>query len=194
MSDIDQNITILRSLVESTVDHRLRTSSDFAFLAGCIQGRLRQSVSVSTLERIWGYVKGYQSVRESTLSILAQFVGYPDWKTFVSDYCDVPSARSSHRVVAGSLFAADVPVDGCLAIEWNPGRRVIVRHVEFGVWRVENSIKSKLKVGDTFKCLRFTMNQPLYLENFLHEDEDWGLFVVGNRGGISRIELVKSIE
>lgn len=194
MSDIDQNITILRSMVEATVDHRLSTSSDFAFLAGCIQGRLRQSVSVSTLERIWGYVKGYQSVRESTLSILAQFVGYPDWKTFVSDYCDVPSARSSHRVVADSLFSADVPVGGYMAIEWNPGRRVILCQLDFGLWRVENSIKSKLKAGDTFKCLRFTMNQPLYLEDYHHGDENWGLFVVGNRGGITHIELVNSIE
>ena len=181
---------LLRTLVEESADHRVSTSTDFAFLSGCIQGRLHQTLSVSTLERIWGYVEGYQSIRESSLSILAQFVGYPDWKTFVADYCDVPSAQSSHRVLASTMTCDDVPIGGTIVIEWNPGRHCSLQHLSDGQWQVVESIKSKLQPGDRFLCRRFTLNQPLYLEDFRHNDEEPTLFVVGNRGGLTKIEQV----
>lgn len=192
MSNMDQNIALLRQLVEDAADHRISTSSDFAFLSGCIQGRLRQTVSTSTLERIWGYVEGYQSVRESTLSILAQFVGYPDWVTFVRDYCSVPSAQSSHRVLAPSLTASQVPTDDKVVIEWPPERRCLLKHLGEGLWQVVEREKTKLAVGDTFRCQRFILGAPLFLEDYRHGDEDPGLFVVGNRSGLSRAEVIKS--
>lgn len=190
MSDINQNISILRVLVEQAVDHRVNTSTDFAFLSGCIQGRLKQTISVSTLERIWGYVEGYQTVRESTLDILSRFVGFPDWQTFVSDYCEVSSAQSSHRISAPTLLASDVPVGGIVVIEWNPGRHCEIRHRGDGEWEVTTSVKSKLSVGDTFRCQRFTLNQPLYLEDYCHAAEQPSLFVVGNRGGLTKAAVL----
>ncbi len=191
MSDINQNIMILRSLVEESVDHRLNTSTDFAYLAGCIQGRLKQTISVSTLERIWGYVKGYQTVRESTLSILAQFIGYSDWSTFVRDYCDVPSAQSSHRVTMPMLTYNEVPVGGEVIIEWNPNRHCKLRHDGQGYWTVVESLRSKLSSGDKFLCYRFTLHQPLYLDEFRHKEEEPCIFVVGNRGGLTKADRVE---
>lgn len=189
MSDLNQNISILRTLVEEAADHRVSTSTDFAFLSGCIQGRLHQTVSVSTLERIWGYVEGYQTIRESTLDILARFTGFADWRTFVADYCSVPSAQSSHRLSSPTLTADKVAVDALLTIEWNPGRRCLLRHLGDGLWRVEESIKSKLAPGDTFRCQRFTVGLPLFLDDYRHADEPPSLFVVGNRGGLTAIAL-----
>lgn len=186
-----QNITILCSLVEQAADHRISTSSDFAFLSGCIQGRLKQTVSVSTLERIWGYVDSYQNVRESTLDILARFAGFPDWKTFVADYCNVPSAQSSHRIAATSYSADQIPQGTLVAIEWNPNRHCLLLHLGDGRWRVEQSINSKLSIGDTFSCQRFILNEPLYLNDFKHGDDDSALFVVGNRGGLTKFTFVK---
>lgn len=190
MRNKSQNITILCSVVEQAADHRISTSSDFTFLSGCIQGRLKQTVSTSTLERIWGYVDGYQNVRESTLDILARFAGFPDWKTFVADYCNVPSAQSSRRIMASSYSADQIPQNTLLAIEWNPNRHCLLLHLGNGRWRVEQSINSKLAIGDTFSCQRFILNEPLYLNDFKHADDEPALFVVGNRGGLTKIALV----
>ena len=77
MSDPNQNIAILRSLVEESAQSKAITSSDYIYLAGAIQGRTNKHLGVTTLKRIWGYVEGYKSVRKSTLDILAQFVGLP---------------------------------------------------------------------------------------------------------------------
>lgn len=74
MPDTIQNIALLRQKVEESANHRLKTSTDFTFLSGEIQGRLGQTLSVATLKRLWGYVDGYESARETTLDILARFV------------------------------------------------------------------------------------------------------------------------
>ena len=86
-----QYINLLRQLVEEAANHRIETFTDFIFLSGEIQGRLWENLSASTLKRLWGYVDGYASERPSTLDILARFTGFPDWETFVSDYCEVES-------------------------------------------------------------------------------------------------------
>ena len=188
MTQNSQYIMLLRTLVEETADHRISSSTDFAYLSGCIQGRLKETLSVSTLERIWGYVEGYQTIRESTLDVLARFVGFPDWKSFVTGYCEVPSAQSSMRIVAGAVPSSDIPEGGRLAIEWNPGRHVELLHLGGGQWRVEASVNSKLAAGDTFRCERFIPGQTLLLDNYRHGGEEPGLFAVGRRGGLTLVE------
>lgn len=190
MLDNNQNIMLLRTLSEEAAGHRVSTSTDFTFLSGCIQGRLKETLSVSTLERVWGYVEGYRNIRESTLDVLSRFVGYPDWKTFVADYCEVPSAQTSHRILAPTLTADEVPTGKNVVIEWVPGRRVILRHEGDGCWQVMESERSKLAVGDRFRCHRFTLNQPLYLEDLQQIEAPSNLFVVGCKGGLTRAEVL----
>lgn len=191
MSYNSQYIMLLRTLVEEAADHRVSTTTDFAFLSGCIQGRLKQTLSVSTLERIWGYVDGYQSIRENTLNVLARFVGFASWRSFVNDYCEVPSAASSHRVLSPALLAADVPDGGRVRLCWNPGRDVVLLHLGDGCWRVESSVGSKLRVGDTFRCDRFILGHPVYLEELRQEGKEACYYVAGNKGGLTLAEVVQ---
>ena len=67
MPDTIQNINPLRQRVEESANHRIKTSTNFTFLSGMIQERLGDTLGPSTLKRIWGYVEGYASTRESTL-------------------------------------------------------------------------------------------------------------------------------
>ena len=181
-----QHITLLRQLVEESADHRIETSNDFIFLSGEIRGRLNENLSVSTLKRLWGYVDGYASVRPSTLDILARFVGFPDWETFVSDYCEVEGVQSSHRVVGKSLYAKDLNIGAQMKIAWNPNRRCTLKHLGNSLFEVTESVNAKLKAGDRFLCQRFTLNQPLYVE-LLTKDGNTELFVMGNKGGLTKI-------
>lgn len=184
-----QHITLLRQLVEESADHRIETSNDFIFLSGEIQGRLKENLSVSTLKRLWGYVDGYASVRPSTLDILARFVGFPDWETFVSDYCEVENVQSSHRVVSPSLYSKDLDAGKQVNICWNPNRCCLLKHLGNSLFEVITSDNAKLKSGDRFLCQRFTLNQPLYVE-LLTKDGNTELFVMGNKGGLTSLTLL----
>lgn len=181
-----QHITLLRQLVEESADHAIATSNDFIFLSGEIRGRLNENLSVSTLKRLWGYVDGYASVRPSTLDILARFVGFPDWETFVSDYCEVESVQSSHRVVGESLFAKDLSVGDNVEIRWNPNRRLLLNYLGGNIFTITESENAKLKAGDRFLCQRFILNQPLFVD-VLSDDGQTAVFVMGNKGGLTKI-------
>lgn len=181
----------MRQLVEESANHTVNTSNDFIFLSGEIQGRLKETLSASTLKRLWGYVDGYASVRPSTLDILARFVGFPDWETFVSDYCEVESVQSSHRVVSKSLYTKDLNAGNQVEIAWNPNRRCMLKYLGNSLFEVVTSENAKLKPGDRFLCQRFTMNQPLYVE-LLTQDGNTELFVMGNKGGLTEVRPLQS--
>lgn len=189
MSVNPQHITLLRQLVEESANHRIETSTDFIFLSGEIQGRLRENLSASTLKRLWGYVNGYASARPSTLDILARFTGFPDWETFVSDYCEVESVQSSHRVVSESIYAKDLTVGDQLEIRWNPNRRCLLSYQGENLFVVCGSENAKLKVGDSFLCDRFTPHEALYVERLSH-DGSKELFVMGNKGGLTKVQKI----
>lgn len=192
MNDPNQNIALLRNLVEESAHCKAATSNDFIYLAGAIQGRTNNNLSVSTLKRIWGYIEGYKSVRESTLDILAVFVGYPDYETFVSDYCDSQAVRSSHRVMTESFSSDQIPVDSLIAIEWNPNRRLVLQHQGHGLYTVIESHNSKVAVGDTFVLHSFIIGQPMVLTNYVHLDQEPCLFVIGNKGGLTSFRVLPS--
>lgn len=181
-----QHVTLLRQLVEESADHPVATSTDFIFLSGEIQGRLKETLSTSTLKRLWGYVEGYTTVRTSTLDILARFAGFPDWETFVSDYCEVKSVQSSHRVVNKSLYANDLAVNNQVEIRWNPNRRCLLTYQGDNKFLVSESENSKMKTGETFLCDRFTQNEPLYVQR-IFPDGTTELFVMGNKGGLTKV-------
>lgn len=181
-----QHITLLRQLVEESADHPISTSNDFIFLSREIQGRLKETLSVSTLKRLWGYVDGYTTVRTSTLEILARFVGFPDWETFVSDYCEVESVQSSHRVVNPSLYANELNPYDQVEIRWNPNRRCLLTYRGKNLFVVAETENAKLKAGDSFLCDRFTLNEPLYVHKIV-ENDAIELFVMGNKGGLTKV-------
>ena len=192
MNDYSQNITILRSLVEKVAGHKMQTSNDFIYLCGSIQGRLNITLGVSTLKRIWGYVDGVCKPRNSTLDILSQYVGYADWETFVCDFCGSDEARSSQVLWSKSIKSIDIPEGAEFEITWNPGRRLLLRHLDKDQFLVLESEKSKIKVGDKFHCDRFILLQPLNLFNLEREGCDPCDFIVGNKGGLLTISLLDS--
>ena len=194
MSDTNQNILLLCYSVEQSIDHRVATSSDFIYLAGVISGRLNESISVSTLKRIWGYIDGYHSVREHTLDILAMLVGYPDFETFVSDYCQSDAVRSSQIVFTKPLNIEDLQRGDRVELQWNPGRLVRLEYLSDSKFKVLYSEKSKIKKGDTFICRSFYLHHPYFLENLVHQNEEPCNFVIGNKGGLTVVRKLAEDE
>lgn len=189
MSSDDNNILILRKMVEESVSRPMKTPADFQFLTGVIQERCKETLGVTTLKRIWGYIDGYDTVRYSTLSVLARCVGFHDWDDFVAHHDK--DGETSQMVFGRTLYAADIEVGGQLRIAWAPDRRVLLEHLGDGSFKVLAAENSKLKVGDTFHCSCFILGQPLYLDSFVRDGKTPTQFVVGNKGGLTIVERGK---
>ena len=75
---LDYKRRILCDAVEKALNLRMRTPKDFVFLRDQIFSKLGVMISPTTLKRIWGYITVESTPRDSSLTVLAQFVGYTD--------------------------------------------------------------------------------------------------------------------
>ena len=186
MSPNENDILMLRKMVEESVSRPMKTPADFQFLTGVIQERCKETLGVTTLKRIWGYVDGYDTIRYSTLSILARCVGYHDWDDYVAHRDR--GGDSSQMVFGRTLYASELDVGSTVKIAWAPDRRVMLKHLGDGRFEVIRSENSKLKAGDVFHCTCFIIGQPLYLDEFVRDGKAPTLFLVGNKGGLTMAE------
>ena len=185
-----QYIEQLKALVAESAMCDMTKASDFMSLHRQILQRTDCTVSVSTLKRFFGYIDGYSGVHETTLNTLSRFVGYSDWHTFVADYCGVEDNQTSHRVLSTSLPVSQLAEDDRVAIEWNPNRRLVLRHLGQGLFEVVEAHNSKMIVGDRFRCNSFTIGHPLYVSDYLHADNPPTPFVAGKKGGLTKIDVL----
>ena len=114
----DAHLEKLKHDVGESCSLKLNTSKNFEILKYLIKERNGDHLSVTTLKRIWGYVEGYQGIREDSLNILSRFLGYPDWKTYVADRCGDKKKRSSHYIITNALLVEDIETNEMLEIFW----------------------------------------------------------------------------
>lgn len=143
LKENELEIVLLRNMIETSVSRKMKTPADFQFLTGVIQERCRETLGVTTLKRVWGYVDGYDTMRFSTLSILARCVGFRDWEDFLENHSR--SGDSSNVVLGRSIATSELAVDSTMTITWAPDRRVLIRHLGNGNFVVLESANSKLK-------------------------------------------------
>ena len=80
--DTEQYIQLLRLRVEDELGTPMRTPKDFDALSESIFQKVHLQLSSSTLKRIWGYLATASLPRQSSLDVLAQYVGYANFQAF----------------------------------------------------------------------------------------------------------------
>ena len=175
--------TLLRA-VQETGGYSLSGSRDFESLSEQIMLRTRERISPTTLKRMFGYLKEDVEPRAFTLDVLAQFVGYKNYKAFCHDYAKDATIQSnvvlSQRLSADSLTARQR-----VRLTWKPDRVCIISYKGKGTWEVEEARQTKLCAGDTFRCHLFIAHEPLFLDELCHGAGQPVSYVVGKRDGIT---------
>ena len=72
----------LKQEVETLVGRSVKTPKDFEFLSRQIEGYTNETISVSTLKRMWGYVASPCKPSKYNLNLLSRMIGYSDWEAF----------------------------------------------------------------------------------------------------------------
>ena len=85
MHKTSPEITELKKRIETSVKRKMKTPTDFIFLSGAVFERTRETMSPTTLKRLWGYIDGADQTRNSTLEILSRFLGFSNWDSFVAE-------------------------------------------------------------------------------------------------------------
>ena len=118
----------LMSLVERKYRKAVKTSTDFYTLAADIESKTKERVSPSTLKRMWGYVNMTPIPRQTTLDVLARYIGKDDYKTFCDDLKHT-EAFHSRFFTADFINANDLKPEAGIEIGWSPDRMVTLKYL-----------------------------------------------------------------
>lgn len=164
-SDIPQ-IVILRQRVERRFGKRLAVHADFLALVAEVEMVLRQHISESTLERVWGYsTRGYDTVSLRTLDVLSRYAEGGDWREFCEKLAS-GNGCESELFNAEHIHSRDLAIGDRLQIGWLPDRLCTVRYTGENRFVAEECHNSKMQKGDTFSCLQFSLGKELILSDF----------------------------
>ena len=184
MNNNSPEIQELLRQIDDTIDFKLKSPADFDRLSDIIWERTRETISPSTLKRLWGYFKGVGTIRNSTLVILAKYLGYKGWDDFL---CHLNQENGSDPVASPTVKTDDLSIDDRITVSWKPNRRCTFRYLGNQQFIVEKAENSKLKTGDTFCCSVFIVGAPLYLTNLVQGDKAPVTFIAGKKDGLCEV-------
>lgn len=176
----------LLSAVEKKYGAPLQSTNDFNVLAAILKFEGRETLSSSTLKRLWNYVSQETTPRRATLDVLARFVGYKDFKDYRLSL--LGNATDSSAFLDVSILTADeVEQNGKVTIGWEPNRVVRLRKVGDSLFEVEESINSKLREGDRLQCSCFFKGLPLIIPSVQRGEDRLPSFIAGKSTGLNLI-------
>lgn len=187
MSDDKHNIESLLALVERRVKHPLSTISNLNQLVVEIKESTSESLSISTLRRLFGMVETAHEPSISTLDILSRFVGYRTWQHFVAR--DGDSESQSQFLNEDVVRCDQLEVGAIVELEWAPSRRCRLKSLGYGRFEVVLSINSKLAEGDTLCCKVVCVGQPFVATDIMRGDRHERMYVAGREDGVSALRV-----
>ncbi|MCQ2348151.1 MAG: hypothetical protein MJZ65_03075 [Paludibacteraceae bacterium] len=179
----------LRLDIEHNISRRMLTPYDFEFLAGAIWERLHENLSPTTLKRLWGYIDGADTARHTTLSLLAQFLGFQDWEAYLADLSTRTDIESQDFMGDG-VHTSDLAVGQRVEVTWLPNRKCVFRYLGDSRFEVIEAANAKLKVGNQFTCSYFFKGQPMYLDNLVQGTNPPVSYVAGSKTGLTDVTLL----
>lgn len=177
----------LLSAVEKKYGAPMRSTNDFNVLSAILKFEGRESLSSSTLKRLWNYVSQETTPRKATLDVLARFVGFKDFKDYRLSQLGAIT-DSSAFIDTTILSADDVEPNGVVTIGWEPNRIVRLSKVGDSLFEVQESINSKLHKGDLLQCSCFFKGLPLIIPSVKRGEERLPSFIAGKANGLNLLK------
>ncbi len=185
---------LLRARVEEVMGRCMKQHKDFILLATHIFMRSGVPISSTTLKRFWGVIEQTtkpHSIRVTTLDLLAKLCGYIDFAAFCADIeGNVGQDIGSEPCLGKVVLTSSLPEGSILRLMWSPNRCVTVRYEGMEVFRVLESLGSKIRQDATFHCSQFVEHQPLLLTCLINPGEKPVNYVCAKQEGGLFIEYV----
>lgn len=191
VSVIIPEIVALRQRVEATFGKPLATHNSFIALVDAIESSVKEHLSESTLERMWGYsTRGTDAISLRTLDVLSRYVGAASWKGFCTDLKE-SSGVESEEFGGESIISFSLEIGTSLRLGWLPNRLITVQYLGNNRFVVTESLNSSLIPGDSFECLQIQAGRPLYLDRFLRAGSDTeSRYVAGEKNGLTLVKVL----
>lgn len=153
-----------------------------------IQEATGQTLGTTTLKRMMGFVNGPASSRPSSLDIIAQYLGYPDYNLLAKDLGE-DTEISDFRPVE-SIDSIDLEIGEQIQITYQPNRLLVLTYIGENKYVVNESRGSKLLKGDKLIIAGFYIGFELLVSDVERGGCHLGSYQAAKQGGLTSVEIV----
>ncbi len=189
MGERDKLIGTLRIKVEEKFGRKLAAPTDFNRLILSMQEETGETLSLSTLKRIWKYADPAHRTSDTSLSCLARFVGYKDWYGFL-DASGKSGETDSGFLIDKRIYADALRKGDILEMGWEPDRYCRIMKLEKDVFEVLECRNGKLEAGDIFRANTFSLGLPFCVTDIRRGEKTLGAYVAGRKKGLTLLNLL----
>lgn len=181
-------IAVLREEAELKFGCPIEAPRHFTALSFDIEDSQKEYLSETTLQRVWLYKPGYDTVAVHTLNVLSRYCGYANWDIFQQYLKD--SSHIESEMFDGEKIDVSTLKEGTrIRIGWRPDRICIIQYLGNSTFKAIETHNAKLQPGDIFTCSQLQIGRELRLDN-LKRDNTEMTYVAGTRNGLSLLEIM----
>ncbi|MCM1293478.1 MAG: hypothetical protein NC111_04825 [Bacteroides sp.] len=178
----------IKKLIKDKFKVEIQYSQQCEALAMAIQEETGQTLSTTTLKRMLGFVNGPAQSRPSSLDILAQYLGYPDYKLLAQDLGE-NTEISEFRLVE-NITSDDLMEGEQIQVTYHPNRVLVLSYIGQNLYLVNESRGSKLQKGDKLLISGFYVGFELLISDVERGKQHLGSYVAAKQGGLTSIEIL----
>lgn len=183
----DIALETLINLTNARLGYAPTTPSEFNELASDIRKETGRTLSLSSIKRLWGYVRYEGFPSSTTLNTLAIYNGYTSWDSFFSEI-NRSNSDCESGFLTDSLINADTLKTGDrLQLSWNDDKMCEIECVGELRFRVIMSHNIKLLPGDLFTMHTVSLGHPIYLSNIVRDTLHIPAYYGARQGGLRHI-------
>lgn len=167
--------------------HVLQIPADCEYLALDIESKTGIHIGATTLKRLLGFAADARSPHESTLNLIAQYLGFANWRELAKTDTE---GNSGFDMTNEEIRSANLKIGSQVEIKYLPDRRIVLDYLGDNHYCVSLSENSKLSVGDKLEIYNFVLRHPLLALNVWRNNQPLGQFTAGRISGLSSIEIL----
>lgn len=164
-------------------------SVDFDILAQAIRDKTNESLGVNTLKRLFGYKTEKVVPRLSTMDVIAQFLGYPDYESLIKELGD--EADISMFTPIDYLEVKDLEKGTQVRISYDPNRIFFLTYLgdmQFIVNEVEGS--KNIQKGDVLTISQLAVGHRMVVSQVNRNGENLGSYESAKYKGLKSVEII----
>lgn len=174
--------------IEQKFNKEIRYPSDCEALAGDIYRITKNSISTSTLKRIFGFIEGSKEPRLYTLDVLAKYLGYNNWDNYIENLVNIDN---SDFVVIDQLEIEHIKPNTKIELRYAPESFILLNYEGDFQFTIIESENSKLIKGDHLRIFNVIKNYPLIINSVIRNNINLGSYKAAKISGITDIQIIE---
>ena len=177
---LDKNII---KLIKEKSGIPFDSSSDCERLALDIESKIGERLGFTTLKRLLGFTSEQAEPRQSTLDILARYLGFNSYKDLEDEINN--KGDSDFDSNSETVYSSRLSDNAEIILSYSPNRRLKLKHIKNDEFIVEESINGSLQSGDIIFVESFTSGLPMIARDVIRRGESLGRYIAGGNFGIN---------